>query len=263
MANREKIQELIKLSIDQGSLPQYVYKYRILDKKKNPHFEDILNNNSMMFSSPNSFNDPFDCQLQPILFPSKKEISNYINKLLKNCSERLKQSLIDSATKDPNLFAQMLQKSIGFEKKGVLCLSKEKDNILLWSHYADSHNGVCLKFDIQKDLDFFSIPINVVYDESYPIYNHMTERDMIVNKLIQVKSNVWKYENEVRVIKNKNGLFQFNKESLVEIIFGCNCSNNDIKNVQEMVSNNNYNHLKFSQAVKKNKSFGLDFKIRN
>src|ERR1035441_3016297 len=36
---------------------------------------------------------------------------------------------------------------------GLLCFSEEWNNILLWSHYADQHRGVCLGFDVSGSSD--------------------------------------------------------------------------------------------------------------
>jgi len=34
------------------------------------------------------------------------------------------------------------------EKYGVLCFSRSWNNVLMWSHYADRHKGICLGFDV-------------------------------------------------------------------------------------------------------------------
>ncbi len=31
---------------------------------------------------------------------------------------------------------------------GVICFSERSDSLLMWSHYADNHNGICIEFDI-------------------------------------------------------------------------------------------------------------------
>lgn len=33
---------------------------------------------------------------------------------------------------------------------GLLCFSRNWDNLLLWSHYGRSHTGICLGFDISE-----------------------------------------------------------------------------------------------------------------
>ena len=51
---------------------------------------------------------------------------------------------------------------------GVLCLSKCPDDILLWSHYADSHRGLCLEFDVAGYSEVFPRLHAVKYADAYP-----------------------------------------------------------------------------------------------
>jgi hypothetical protein len=51
---------------------------------------------------------------------------------------------------------------------GVLCLSERPDDILLWSHYGNSHRGLCLEFDAAAHLDVFPRLHRVVYQKKYP-----------------------------------------------------------------------------------------------
>ena len=37
------------------------------------------------------------------------------------------------------------------QRKGIACFLSNCDNLLMWAHYADSHKGVCLKFNILED----------------------------------------------------------------------------------------------------------------
>jgi len=256
----EKIKTLIKIGVEKGQYPQYVYKYRISDTTKNPHFDSIITTNKLMFSSPKAFNDPFDCQLQPITFPSATEVSQFIDRVLPSTSANIKQNLITNATSNPLAFASILESAIQFDDKGVLCLSQEPDNILLWSHYADNHYGVCLKFDILEDLDFFSIPLTVIYDQSYPVYNHMTQPNDIVTKMIKTKFEPWKYEKEIRIFKQAKGLYDFKKTALKEIIFGCNTPQIEINRIKNLTTTNGYTHTTFMQTEKQNGIYGLTLK---
>ena len=51
---------------------------------------------------------------------------------------------------------------------GVLCLSECPDDILLWSHYADSHRGLCLEFDVAGYSGVFPRLHAVKYANEYP-----------------------------------------------------------------------------------------------
>jgi hypothetical protein len=38
-----------------------------------------------------------------------------------------------------------------FESYGVSCFSESWNSILMWSHYADRHKGICLGFDVPEE----------------------------------------------------------------------------------------------------------------
>jgi hypothetical protein len=259
--NGNQIRDLIRYGVEQGQYPRYLYKYRVCDPIKNLYFDNIITDNSMMFSPPQAFNDPFDCQLQPLTTPTRNEILTFLQRIIPNSPVNIINNLADNATNNPNQFAQILRNAIRFNEKGILCLSQEADNILLWSHYSDNHYGACLKFDILEDLDFFSIPLTVLYDRNYPIYNHMTEPGEIVNKMIKTKYEDWRYEREIRIFKNAHGIYHFSKTALTEIIFGCNTPQTDIDRITNLATANGYNHLVFKKAEKTVGVYGLNFRI--
>jgi hypothetical protein len=43
-------------------------------------------------------------------------------------------------------------KAIQSRTTGLLCFSTKWSNPLLWSHYADRHRGICLGFDVAREL---------------------------------------------------------------------------------------------------------------
>lgn len=58
--------------------------------------------------------------------------------------------------------------------------------------------------------------------------------------MFQTKSEHWSYEEEYRVIKPKTGTYNFDKRSLVEITFGANCKDKDVKKYIDLLKINNY-----------------------
>lgn len=55
---------------------------------------------------------------------------------------------------------------------GIYCFTKSEDNILMWSHYANEHKGICLEFD-HSDPDLFTAA-KVNYCCDYPKVNYFT-----------------------------------------------------------------------------------------
>jgi hypothetical protein len=89
-----------------------------------------------------------------------------------------------------------------FSRHGVACYAHNPDNLLMWSHYANSHKGLCLKFDVLEDLSQFSPLFKVEYKEEYPVLNHVkSDSGGVVTKLLTTKGIQWEYEQEWRVVK--------------------------------------------------------------
>ncbi|KGO93263.1 DUF2971 domain-containing protein [Flavobacterium subsaxonicum] len=251
--------ELVKLGILQKQIPQYFFKYRTLEQ-----LEKILENNSLWFSNPQDFNDPFDCQIVVDGNNNEEEIKQLIRRTVPPAVSDLQVAqLAKEATTIPGRWGKIINDSITniIARNGVCCFAGNESNLLLWSHYSNAHKGVCLRFDALKDPDFFVFPLPVNYQSEYPNYNHLGDRQDILKSLILTKSNHWKYEEEQRILKtNDVGLHQFKKPALVEITFGCRCTEEEIKKYIELTKTHGFSAT-FKKAVKKHREYGLDFII--
>lgn len=75
---------------------------------------------------------------------------------------------------------------------GMLCFSRNWTNPVLWSHYADSHRGICLGFEVDEE----SIsPVSYV-SERTPLSLPLTQDRM--KQLLFTKYRDWGYEEEFR-----------------------------------------------------------------
>ena len=260
IATEVKKQALEKM-ISEETINQSLYKYRADDENT----EKIFTDKTLWFAHPKDFNDPFDCWAN-IQSLDKKSLSNTL----------VQRNNFDSAR--AHLIKEGLRKFTHYDLKrnvdsvlnqiGVCCLSVNCNNILMWSHYAHYHQGLCLEFDILQDPDFFCLTLPVKYVESMPEYYYLVNDDDIVYKIIQPKSAEWGYEEEVRVVKpqseiEKNGsqAFLFNPKTLRKIIFGCKAHKTVIEKYKSLCYKNGFKHVKFTQMrQKKNGSFELEEK---
>lgn len=262
-----KLIDLVILMVHQAKLPQYIFRYRpifrycpngqIFDTQ---YFDSIIVNNELWFSKGTEFNDPFDCNIEVDTNNTEDEIRNYITSRMPVGTPDNIINLLVEAANDEERFNQLVNDAIRrvIERRGIVCFSKVNDNILLWSHYSDYHKGCVLKFDVLKDPEFFAIPLNVKYQADYPDYNHIVDSSDPVTPLIRTKSCDWKYEDEVRIVKDSTGLHAFNKEALVEIIFGWRTPEPEIARIKMLATVHGYNHIVFKQARLKHKQFGLE-----
>lgn len=134
---------------------------------------------------------------------------------------------------------------------GVYSLSKPRDNEkfpcneLLWAHYANSHKGFCIEYDLDKLINSknasFDVrnQINVEYKNDRPeVFESDTLFD-VQQKVFGTKSLAWEYENEIRLVFNTDGKKSFSKEAVSSIYFGLNISYEDRQEILHLMSNRN------------------------
>lgn len=130
-------------------------------------------------------------------------------------------------------------------KIGLICLSRNWDNILLWSHYGDSHTGICLGFDISEGESGTNYGVEVLYQPN-PLQIRRRE-DVnfdLANRLLRTKHESWSYEQEVRMFvslddpPDAEGLrwIEFGPSlEIREIIIGAQCNPAESRRIEEVV----------------------------
>jgi hypothetical protein len=201
--------------------PRYLYKYRMINER----IDSLFLNNELYFSAPSGFNDPFDSKVLFLLDGTEENKQQYAERVLKDSYPKL----------PPEKIEEVLQKIKGtpltkediyslIEKLGIFSLSEDKESLLMWSHYADSHRGICLGFDVRAN-DFFKRAMSVVYETEYPLINLYKASDNDRIKVLLTKSNDWSYEKEWRIIELKGkGVYTYPSICLKEVILGCKIS---------------------------------------
>lgn len=146
----------------------------------------------------------------------------------------------------------------------VSCFSKRNDSVLMWSHYANAHKGVCIEFEKPKDENFQE----VIYQKNRPaikIYKLLTyclALDLIGNPVSQivnienfkdilkpfyVKSNDWSYEEEIRCVYSsrklkdnidiQDGRFVLKMDYPTAIYIGSKAENDELDHLIELCEN--------------------------
>jgi hypothetical protein len=186
-----------------------LYKYRRMASLGN---DLIFTRNEVYFSSALDFNDPFDCRpcLKTDFTDSQsRRYSNYLVK--KKMADRPRPDRRKKATeirkrmKRPWELEQLyFQQMYGY---GLYCLSETCDNILMWSHYADNHQGFCLEFSSREpEASPFPVSWAITYQAERPIVDTTVtadniDTDLIIRRGLLTKSLDWAYEKEWRVLQ--------------------------------------------------------------
>jgi len=122
-----------------------LFKYRSV----NEYTLDFIRNGSVFFSSPADFNDPYDTR-----FVDRDSLAQ------KQRLERERRAQeTDAALLGVAMMNVFEREHRGSEvKKLVYCVSEIVDSILMWSHYADSHRGICVVLEAEEKGNPWWIP---------------------------------------------------------------------------------------------------------
>jgi hypothetical protein len=163
---------------------------------------------------------------------------------IKNLNDPFDIAAID--TTNPQ-FARALSMSIDQYKGmfGLLCFSRNWDNLLLWSHYSASHKGICLGFDISEGGPEPNYDMDVLYQPNLLPYRRPEDVNFdLVNRLLRTKHESWSYEQEVRMFVGLDEppdakdlhWFEFGPHLVLkEVIIGAKCDSTVSKEVEQAV----------------------------
>lgn len=147
----------------------------------------------------------------------------------------------------------------------IACFSHQASNLMLWSHYASGHKGVCLHFLPSLDIKTFGTLHDVDYKEKFEPVNIIPGElldDTSLEHLIYTKSKVWEMEQELRLFDfNDKDKYYFKTESLKSIIFGFESPNSLKKEVLDICKQTKYNHIKIFQARPRSDEFGINMDL--
>jgi Protein of unknown function (DUF2971) len=249
--------------------------------------EPVITQSLLFFASPRDFNDPFDCQILLSVEATKLAYRSYLQRLSKKgffgygYNRHMRRTVISKM--DRASFEEAYRRTLKqlSERAGLVCFSETNDDILLWSHYAEKHSGVCLEFNVLQDDLLREKTKKVNYAREYPDLNFFDvanereavgeltedqERDLAA-ALYLTKSEHWSYEKEWRSVKiapksqSFRGQRHISPRALSGVILGCRISSADEKEIRSWVASSSSRPIIYD-AKKKEKEFGLEILSR-
>jgi hypothetical protein len=192
------------LDMKAGHMPKHIYRYQSnVDGRKS------LATDKIWLSSPDNWNDPYDCEF----FISDAIVEAEAHK-------RLEKKFMGA---NPELLAigkvkasQIVSEKLSEIKKWkrlckACCFNEDPTSMLMWGHYAENHRGFCIEYDLEgpKAVQFRHCLYPVVYgDKPYdltpwgvslvdgsPAFNPQWPILGLVHKF-----NGWESEQEWRVL---------------------------------------------------------------
>ncbi|WP_431023940.1 DUF2971 domain-containing protein [Halomonas sp. H5] len=251
-----------------------------------------LDNMTLKWTSPNAFNDPFEFpdamdfkfdgrQLASALLDEIVEMAygpdepqgnpNHpfiaVARLTRNnprkpTADDFRAYMAQESKRTARRFEQGLNKRRKFLRNfrsnfSVLCLTENKQNLLMWAHYSQDHKGCVFQLRCLPELDRpLCAARKVNYVREYPIISGLDtyvkhligQNELDYNNLFNIfaftKSSHWSYESEWRCVsqlRNFETGVDFDPlvpDELEAIYLGCRSEPDYIENVIELVRRN-------------------------
>lgn len=249
------------LIIRMQDAPSVLYKYRFFDPEC--HHLQMIKRAELYFTSARKFNDPFDANF-PYTFEDEPPgirfewTQKFLKDQFPHLNDKQRKDLavqrLQEIDKDPDYydwFKNYLEES-NYQKFGFCSLTAIKDDLLMWAHYSDNHQGFCVGIDTRKLSKLANVlarneilldMAKVEYSETMPEINFFSSmisdyynQDMMT--LLCTKSKHWSYEQEFRLIywDHVNTNLTIGHDVISEIILGCRIPDQNRKMVLSILS---------------------------
>lgn len=204
---------------------------------------EILLENRLYFSSPSSFNDPFEARPH-LTFSRNARISRdeamaitarQAPGLSRNKRKLVARSMVKNS-RNPEVSQEVVRQmreaiQANFHGASIKCFCEQPDSLLQWAYYANCHRGIRLEFAGIHNWRFVddtgeARPValsKVRYSDTYPAID--ADLDFDGNELMAAlltKSKEWTHEKEWRALRIQTlpGHQQFGPRDVVSLVLG-------------------------------------------
>lgn len=221
----------------------------------------ILRSPSIRFTQPQFLNDPYECHLSL----DKSAVLERYKAFRKQAEPGINDAQLSNAltiAEDQLVVDALLQYRERRKSLGVVSLSEDPLNLLMWSHYGDEHRGAAIELDWSHPKlrpgsfggDEFSGLVKVEYTNR-KIFG-LPDPDTIVD-VLSTKSPHWSYELEWRLIRTLNltrhvhsdiYVVDFDLSAIRTIYLGANFDGSLIPEMNKFCSDNGGEHIRFMKV---------------
>lgn len=182
------------------NIPQKLYKYTNLSE----YAMSNLEKSELTITNPKLFNDVYDSNMHRKSFSKVEKEIHILNEQLNSFGYDKIEMDMENLKKDfykrDRYFMTYMTETIR-----IGCLSEEEKSILMWSHYANNNQGICLEYDL-SNCNVTDLLYPVIYLEEPIDTTELCEEQKYSNLELAVllsiitKYNIWSYEREWRII---------------------------------------------------------------
>ena len=166
----------------------------------------------------------------------------------------------------------MFHKSFDYYRFCSFCIDDDKNSILnnnlMWSHYANEHKGVCIRYKLMDDCISSSISLDIHHQtclhrihycnsiDDKPI--SVNDKSIAIGAAFAQKQECWEYEKESRLIcfddttENDRITIPYDEGISIEAVyFGLKCSEDDEAYIKKLLAGK---HVKYYYMKLDNKN---------
>ncbi len=233
-------------------MPKTLFKYRDYTNEYN---RKTLFDFEIYLASTATFNDPYEGDI-PFRYEPKELTEENIFRKFRELAyeehpdwseEEIHEFCYNAQQKDLLNDEAHIEQRNKINKKdientfGILSLTPNPMNYLMWSHYANSHTGYCIGFDSKLLFDEIGgALVKVKYETELPKLKLFEDIREFQQKLLATKMKDWEYEDEYRLININppSRIVTYSKEMIKEIFLGCNMPLENKNKIIEFVKSN-------------------------
>jgi hypothetical protein len=227
------------VSIKQPFIPKRLFKYCPL----NDYSLKNITDSSIWLSYPEKVNDPYDTSITVSIkrlgndsfrngnywenlkkykgeYDFTDDERNFINES-DDCAEAFKSLLIEKYPYNKNFIEVVLKEQDERKHREALdnfnshqrnqlrfcSFSERLDSVLMWSHYASNHTGICIEYDFSTMPNLLQFLYPIIYDNIFFDWTPHMDDPMKGNaaKIIAAihKAKDWEYEKEWRLLSGR------------------------------------------------------------
>ena len=243
--------------------PRRLYKYRKFDL----YTLRLLDRAEAFYASPNTFNDPLDCNptvqvdtdlvsLERLLFTMLAAKYGKDRALSQIGNHRYMSTEYGDYKTDPETAAhytrrlashvdELLSHELG--NHGVLSLAKRWDCPLMWSHYGEEHKGICIEYDLSETVfhDLRAVSYNSprairISDLiEWKVNGRASAKAQILDTFFFSKAPQWRYEHEWRDFSPTAGI-AVAPARIGAVLFGLRCDYSIVTTVVRLFANSEH-----------------------
>jgi hypothetical protein len=223
--------------------PRGFYRYRSMGERSLEFTRDIVVESKLFFSIASDFNDPFDSIPFVRVTGTRPEVRKYFQDVAREfwegASRQIRRAQVAELSRmTDEARTELMRQNVRstFDKLGICCFADSVAQVLMWSHYADNHKGVCLRFDAWHPWFQEGAPRQVLYRDERPALNVLVSKELGFGDALATKAKFWEYEREWRFIQTGGRrACAFPPEALEAIYLGCKASTATERTVFEWI----------------------------